>query len=316
MQPESPCGESYRCAMNGRTQINLRCAALAACMLLSPPAAPSSADAPLSAAEMRALVQRTLANQHRNDEALTLYQRREHRLTWKTEQRQNVEDDKLFRVVPTGTGTIKLVLAEAGKPTPAADLRKQLLYLEQALVWALHPKESKQKQRVEKFQKKQTERRETVDAVLDAFLFTWLGSDRADNGRTLVKLRFDPNPDYHPPSRAASMLAHSTAIVWIEPQAAQLVRVEAQLARDFSVGGGLFGKIYKGSRFVMEQAPVETGVWLPVQTSYNFKGRKFVFGFELHEQTRASDYHRIGPPAQALAKVRRELNSASPSGSP
>ncbi|HEY7679351.1 MAG TPA: hypothetical protein VIC04_02455, partial [Terriglobia bacterium] len=84
----------------------------------------------------------------------------------------------------------------------------------------------------------------------------------------------------------------------------------------FSIGGGFFGKVYKGGRFVMEQAPVENGIWLPVELSYNFKGRKFVFGFELHERTRASSYRRIGPPAQALAQIRRELNSASASGSP
>ena len=69
--------------------------------------------------------------------------------------------------------------------------------------------------------------------------------------------------------------------------------------------GGIFGKVYKGGRFVMEQAPVENGIWLPVELSYNFKGRKFVFGFELHEQTRASGYRRIGPPAQALARAKQ-----------
>jgi hypothetical protein len=281
----------------------------------------AQADAPLSPAEVRALVERAIANQHRNDDALNLFERREHRMLWKTEEHQKVEDDKLFRVVPTGTGAIKMVLAERGQSTPPAEFRKQLQYVEQALVWALDPRESKQKARVEKFAKRQAERRETVDAILDAFTFTYLGHEPR-NGRQLVKLRFDPRPDYDAPSRAASMLAHSIAIVWIEPQAAQLVRVDAELARDFSIGGGIFGKVYKGGRFVMEQAPVENAasrqdaVWLPVELSYSFKGRKFVFGFELHEQTRASAYRRIGPPAQALAQIRRELNSASASGSP
>ncbi len=315
-----PTRESYSNAMKRGIQLGLLCAALVAAFALRAVPAPAPADTAPSPAELRALVERAIANQHRNDDALNLFERREHRLAWATEEQRKIEDDRLFRVVPTGTGTIKMVLAERSQPTPPADFRKQLQYVEQALVWALDPRESRQKARVEKFARKQAERRETVDAVLDAFTFTYLGREQR-NGRQLVKLRFDPRPDYDAPSRAASMLAHSTAIVWIEPQAAQLVRVEAELARDFSIGGGIFGKVYKGGRFVMEQAPVEgesgaNGIWLPVELRYNFKGRKFVFGFELHEQTRASDYRRIGPPAQALAQIRRELNSASASGSP
>lgn len=282
--------------------------ALAAGPSMRSAAATASASdaAPLSAAEMRALVERVVANQHRNDEALGLYQRREHRMVWKSEERQKVQEDKLYRVVPTGTGTIKLLLADRGKPPSAADYRKQLLYLEQALVWALDPHESKQKQRVDKWEKKVKERRETVEAVLSAFHFKWLGREIRD-GRTLVKLRFEPAPEYEPTSRATDMLAHSVADVWIEPDAAQLVRVEAQLARDFNIAAGIFGKVYKGGIFTMEQAPVAEGVWLPVEMRYDFKGRKFVFGFDLHEQIRSSEYHRIGPPAQALAAVRREL---------
>ena len=272
------------------------------------PAATASASdaAPLSAAEMRALVERVVANQHRNDEALGLYERREHRMVWDSEERRKVEEDKLYRVVPTGTGTIKLLLADRGKPPSPADYRKQLLYLQQALVWALDPAESKQKQRVEKWNKKEKERRETVEAVLSAFHFKWLGREIRD-GRVLVKLRFEPAPNYEPTSRATDMLAHSVADVWIEPDAAQLVRVEARLARDFSIAAGFFGKVYKGGVFIMEQAPVGNGVWLPTEMRYDFKGRKFVFGFALHEQIRSSQYHRIGPPAQALAAVRREL---------
>jgi len=300
--------------MKRRLPSSLLWTALATLSLPYAGAAQRPPDAPLPDAEVRKLVERVIANQHRNDEALNLFERREHRTAWKTEEQQKVEDDKLFRVVPTGTGTIKMVLVEKGQPTPPAEFRKQLQYVEQALVWALDPRESKQKARVEKFAKRQAERRETVDAVLEAYTFTYLGREQRD-GHSLVKLRFDPRPGYDAPSRTASMLAHASAVVWVEPQAAQLVRIEAELARDFSVGGGIFGKVYKGGRFVMEQAQVENGIWLPIELSYNFKGRKFVFGFELHERTRISEYRRIGPPAQALAQIRRELNGAPASAS-
>ena len=60
---------------------------------------------------------------------------------------------------------------------------------------------------------------------------------------------------------------------------------------------------------------VAEGVWLPTRMQYDFKGRKFVFGFELHEAVEASHYRHIGGPRLALAAIRRELNSAQATGS-
>jgi hypothetical protein len=279
------------------------------------PGAQAAADAPMTDAEMRALIERVIASQHRNDAALMEYERREHHRTWKTEERQRSEEDKLFRVVPTGTGTVKLTLAENGHPFPAAEYRKQLAYLEQGLRQALAPNDPEQKKRIQKWEKRSRERAEAVDAIARAYRFTWLGRETLD-GRALVKLRFDAVDSFDPGSRVQDLLKHSQATVWIDPAAAQLARIEAELVRDYSIIGGIVGKVYKGSRFVMEQRPVAAGVWLPTLLRYDFKGRKFVFSAEVHEEVRASDYRRIGPPAEALAAVRRELNaSPKPAGS-
>jgi len=63
-------------------------------------------------------------------------------------------------------------------------------------------------------------------------------------------------------------------------------------------------------RRVMEQDEVAPGVWLPTRIAYDFDGRKFLFGFELLEVTTVSSYRRIGPPREALADVRHELNTS------
>jgi hypothetical protein len=103
----------------------------------------------------------------------------------------------------------------------------------------------------------------------------------------------------------------------VDEAAGQIVRVEAELFRDISFGGGVLGKIYRGSRMVFEQAEVAPGIWLPTRYEYNFAGRKFLFGFEVHETTEASHYRRIGPPAEALAIIRQEMSqSGTPSSSP
>ncbi len=264
--------------------------------------------------ELRALVARVISNQLRDDAALEQYERIERRQVRKSESDTAPAEDKTFRVVPTGTGTVRVQVEERGRPVDAELYRKQLRDLEQALLWALNSAESRQKQRVEKGSRRARERAETVDAVRDAFRYTWLGRETR-NGRTLARLQLEPNPAFKSTSRNTSLFKAVRATVWVDEGTAQLARLEAELVRDISFGGGILGKAYRGGRFVIEHAEVAPGVWLPTRYDYNFTGRKFVFGFELHELTEVSHYRRIGPPREALLAIRRELGSvtASPS---
>lgn len=287
----------------------LACAALALALAGTFGVRAGSQD-PLSPEEIRALVDRTIANQHRNDDSLAEYERIERRTVRKDESEKAASEDKTFRVVPTGTGTIRLALEESGQPVSSELHRKQLVELEGALVRALDPKESRQKRAVDKFDKRTRERTEMIDAFREAFLFTWQGRETS-GGRSLVRLQLEPNPQFTPRSRNTDYLRHTRAVIWIDEAAAQLVRAEAEVATDIAIGGGILGKIYRGGRVIIEQTRMAEGPWLPVRYEYNLAGRKFVFGFELHEVTLASTYRRIGPPKDALAAIRRELNNPS-----
>lgn len=269
----------------------------------------------LSAEQVRELLARVTANQHRNDAALMMYERREHRITRKNAQDKVPDEDRLYRVMPTGTGTVKLILEERGAAVAAENYRAQLRYLEQALVWALDPNESRQKSRVQKWQRRAKERHDTVEAAREAFVCSWAGREQRSDA-WLTKLECVPNPAFKPKTRTEEMFQHARSTLWIEPGEAQLARIEAELVRDISVMGGVFGKVYSGGRFVMEQTRVADGLWLPSRFQYDLRGRRFVFGFELHEVTTAAQYKRIGPPPEALAAVRAEINRPSPAGSP
>lgn len=280
----------------------------------APHAARQQNGAPLTPDAIRALLARVISSQHRNDEALMLYERHERRVTRKQEEKTAADEDKLFRVAPTGTGTLKLILEEQGRRVTEENYRQQLRHLEQALDWALDPKESKQKQRVNKWNRRAKERYDLVEAVREAFTCAWGGREARNGGAPLIKLNCSPNPAFKPRTRAEEMFQRSRATLWLDEQASQLVRVEASLTGDLSVGAGVVGKVYSGGRFVTEQAEVAPGVWLPTRFQYDFRGRRFVFGFELHELTTATNYKRIGPPAEALAAVRAEINSYASAG--
>ncbi len=283
---------------------------LAFTALAAAPAALPAQDRPLLPGEIRALVERAIANQHRGDAALMEFERTERTQVRKSANDATPSEDKAYRVIPAGTGNARIPIEDHGRATDAEAYRKQLRDLEQALVHVLDPNSAKQKQDDAKFQKRTHERADLVDATRDAFRYTWLDRETRD-GRTFVKLSAEPNPGYNAPSRTASLFSYVRATVWIDEASAQVVRVEAEIIRDISFGGGVIGKLYRGGRFVLEHAEVAPGIWLPTRYQYDFSGRKFLFGFETHELTLVSNYRRIGPPKDALAAIRRELNGGS-----
>jgi hypothetical protein len=280
----------------------------------SAPSAPAQTLRSAALADVPALLADVIAHQHRNDEALTLYERRELRVLRKKVEAP-ADEERLFRVVPTGTGTLKLILAENGVAVTSGYYREQLRELERVLLWALDPNESKQRQRVIKGQRRAKERYDTVEAAGQAFLCVPAGRDDA-GGRPLLKLACEPNPHFRPATRTTEVFRQTRATIWVDLAAAQLVRVVAELTGDLSIGAGVFGKVYRGSRFEMEQAEVAPGVWLPARFLYTIRGRKFLFGFEQHEAIAATHYRRVGPPAEALAAVREEIRQGGAARAP
>ena len=139
-----------------------------------------------------------------------------------------------------------------------------------------------------------------------SFVAKWLRQETL-NGRECDVFDLDPNPNFHPHSIFQEALARVQVKVWIDRKAEQLVRGEAHVTRDISFGGGILGKLYRGGVFVMEQAEIAPGVWLPTRYQYDFEGRKFLFAFEEHQVIEASDYRHIGPPREALTIVQNEL---------
>ncbi len=259
---------------------------------------PGGEDRAPSAEERNALLNRVIADQHANDAALDLYERIERRETRKTARESAPAQVQVFRVVPAGTGSGRIPVGADGKPADPAAYTAELRKLENALVWASEPGNREQRDALAKFQKRRKDRAELVDAVRDAFVFTWLGREER-GGRVLAKFQLDPNPKYK----------HVRGVAWVDESAGQLVRIEAEIVEDISFGGGLVAKVYKGGRFVLEQVEVAPGVWLPALYDYNFDGRKFFFGVGVHERTTVSQYKRIGPPKEALQVIRAELSN-------
>ena len=266
--------------------------------------------------QLRALIARAIANQHRDDHAIEEFERDEHVVTRKPDGSSSVLSDHTDRVLPSGTGTMKLPLAENGVPVSPEIYRHWLQIAVDALNIAIHPNE-RYNQDMIKFEKRSRERSDLVDSASHAFRMKWVGRETrpdpsAPHGtRTLAKILLDPDPGYVPTSRFATAFTHAHATLWVDESQAQFARLEGDITSDISFGGGIAGKIYRGGHFVLEQSEVAPGIWLPTLYTYDVDGRKFVFGFGVHERTEITRYRRVGPPAQSIELIRAELNNLS-----
>jgi hypothetical protein len=263
---------------------------------------------PRTDAENAALLDLVLANQKKSDEAMNLYERLERVEMRKTNVDSPTGDVKISRVVPAGTGVDHIPIGPDGKPTDPDAYHTELLKLEHALSWAADDGHA-QHDAYDKIAKKQKERDELIDATRTAFLYTFLSTETRA-GRVLYKYSMEPNPAYKATSRATSIFARVRGFVWIDPQAAQLARVEGEVTEDITVGLFL-AKVFKGSRFMQERYEMLPGLWMPSFSQYDFDGRKLFSTISIHERTFYSQYHRIGPPKEALAMIRAELSKPS-----
>ena len=265
---------------------------------------------PQTEAEKAALLDLVLRNQKKDDEAMNLYERVE-----RVEMRKNAVDQKsgeikVSRVIPAGTGVDHIPIGPDGKPADPDAYHTELLKLERTLSWAADDGHA-QHDAYEKIAKKQKERNDLIDATRTAFLYTFVSTETRA-GHVLYKYKMEPNPAYKATTRVTSFFLKVRGFVWIDPEARQLARVEGEVTGDITLGLFL-AKVYKGSHFMQERYELLPGLWMPTFSQYDFDGRKLFSSISIHERTFYEQYHRIGPPKEALATIRAELGK--PGGS-
>jgi len=261
---------------------------------------------PPSRAEMDERSRKLIANQHVDDSALDSYERVEHWVDHSGGQHPRILDDRTYRVVPTGGGTMKILLKDHGAGVSPDEYRHQLEAWKEVLEMMTAPDSEKGNTARAKYEKRERQRAQFVNAAENAFVPKWLGRQAVD-GHTCDVFDLLPNPDFHPSSIFESALAHVTAKIWLDPQSDQMVRAEAWVTSDISFVAGIAGKVYRGSRVEIDQTQVAPGIWLPAHYEYDFTGRKFLFPFAEHQVINVKDYNRIGTPPEALAEVETEL---------
>jgi len=175
--------------------------------------------------------------------------------------------------VETKEATAGLVIAYNGKPLTPEQRQEEEARVERFIN---RPEELKKKREQERASAERTMR--IVRALPDAFLFEYAGEEpgSAGIGRAgdpLVKLKFQPNPRYVPPSRVEEVLTGMEGYALVDAVRYRLASIDGTLFKQVSFGWGILGHLDRGGRFMVQQQEVGDNLWEISSMSLRFTGK-------------------------------------------
>jgi hypothetical protein len=157
-----------------------------------------------------------------------------------------------------------------------------------------------------------------VRALPDAFLFEYAGEEPGSEGigragSPLVKLKFQPNPRYQPPSRVEEVLTGMQGYVLVDATRCRLASIDGTLFKEVGFGWGILGHLDRGGRFVVQQQEVGDNLWEISGMTLDFTGKILLFkNLSIVSKEIFRDFKQVPTDltfAQALELLRKEESS-------
>lgn len=222
-------------------------------------------------------------------------------LSWKE---RSIKPNRITvkQYVETPDGLLARLLSLNDKPLSDEDMRKE----EARINRLLDPKQMQQKRKQQ--QEDEARTRKMVSALPDAFNFQYAGTTEKD-GRTLVSLKFTPNPNFSPPTRETLVYQGMSGDMTVDTTAMRMAKIDGTMTKDISIGWGIIGHLDKGGRFVVEQSEVEPGDWEVTRMQLNFTGKALIFKtIRIDETDTSFDFRRV--PKMTVAEALDFLKKA------
>ena len=138
-----------------------------------------------------------------------------------------------------------------------------------------------------------------LKALPDAFLFEYDGTETArpglgKQGDQLLRLRFQPNPKYEPPTRVEQVLTGMRGVVLIDAQKQHIARIDGTLFKDVSFGWGILGHLDRGGHFQVDQTDLDDSNWSISRMDLAFTGKVLLFkSLNIKSTEIYSDFHPV-----------------------
>jgi hypothetical protein len=199
-------------------------------------------------------------------------------------------------IVDTRDGLVSRLIATNDRPASAEERAKDDRHLEKLLQDPAEQRKRKQRQ-----EKDAEQVRRLLRALPDAFLYEQDGTEPGPHG-DLARLKFRPNPDFDPPSRETILYKGMEGTMVVEPRDLRVVRIDASLLEDVTLGWGLLARLHKGGRFTLEQSLLPDGNWETTRMTLDFTGKAFLFKTIRIKQKQSITDFRPAPANLSLAE--------------
>jgi hypothetical protein len=199
-------------------------------------------------------------------------------------------------LVDTRDGLVSRLIATNDQPATAEERVRDDRRLEKLLAdTEAQPKHrERQKEDAEKV-------RGLIRAMPDAFFYEYDGIEPGPHGE-LVRLKFRRNPKFDPPTREAIIFKGMEGTALVELRDLRVVRIDATLIEDATLGWGLLARLNKGGRFTLEQSLLPDGEWVTTRMTLDFTGKAFLFKTIRIKQKQAITDFRPAPANLSLAE--------------
>jgi hypothetical protein len=179
--------------------------------------------------------------------------------------------------VETKDATAGMVVAYNGNPLTSEQRRDEEARFGR---FATNPEELRKKRQQEKENAENSLR--ITRALPEAFLYEYAGEEQGSPGMgrpgsTLVKLKFQPNPKYEPPSRVEEILTGMQGYILLDPVHHRIASIDGTLFKEVGFGWGILGHLDRGGRFFVQQQQVDDNLWEISSMTLNFTGRILMF---------------------------------------
>ena len=265
--------------------------------MVAAPARPLDEPAATPLPEPRAFFAEVRARLHTDDYLLDQYtfteRQTERQLDGKGKVRKKTSS--LYEVYPSPEPgqTYRKLIERDGKPLSAEELAKEDRKQEakEAKAWAkLGSDDAQKRAAAEKSRRRETEAIEELFRIHD---FHIVGRETLD-GRNAVLVTFSPRPGVEPATKEGKIFKKFAGRAWIDEEDRQLVRVEAELIDDFSIGFGFIAKLRKGARAELLRRKINHEIWLPAEARFAGNARVLLFrGLHIDTLSEYSDYKKF-----------------------
>jgi hypothetical protein len=216
-------------------------------------------------------------------------------------------------IVRTKEGGLSITLAQNGKPLTAEQRQKE----DEKLQKFANDPEARRKRR-ESSKADDARAESMLTSLPDAFLYTYVGTDRGPRGEELVHLKFRPNPNFQPPNHETAVYQGMDGDMIIDKNAARIAKIDGVLFKDVDFGWGILGKLYKGGVFRIVQRDVGGGHWEEVEETLNFYGKiLMVKSLTIWSTETMYDFQPVSPnitTAQALDMLHKSADVVAKGG--